>query len=327
MGAAWVGGAPATMAEVGMRSIQRTLALALTVALGLAFLPVGCGGSLEPAASARGDGEVPERVALQIRTCAVQHMHHLGHGAQSVSFDVKLGDDGQVEQMALRASTLGDEELEACMASALRALAEDDLVLRRAEGRPSGPVAPEARALMGQFQAAAAACFASPPGCVLVVGVAGLTILTVWVYVRSSAHPGTRTHPPPAVTTPPTQPSKDPKPAGDPGTTGPTPPVPPKPPDCPRNERFTPDHTDDARGCIDKKGNLRCYSGRHAPCAGVHTHGILKYQELRNGICKEITKYNAVRCEGPFMVTGSCGSVSTTECRDGGPEISGVFVD
>ena len=34
----------------------------------------------------------------------------------------------------------------------------------------------------------------------------------------------------------------------------------------------------------------------------------------------------AVRCDGPFTVTGPCGSVSTVECRDGGPEISGIFV-
>jgi hypothetical protein len=148
--------------------------------------------------------------------------------------------------------------------------------------------------------------------------------------------PTSTTAAPPAVTTPPavsaaptataTKPDKDPKAGGDPTTTGPTPPVPPQSPDCPRNESFTPEHTDNATGCIDKKGNVRCYSRKHRPCAGVHTHGILRYQEIRNGVCKPVEK-DAVRCEGPFKVSGPCGSVSTTECRNGGTEISGIFED
>jgi hypothetical protein len=144
------------------------------------------------------------------------------------------------------------------------------------------------------------------------------------VYVAT--HPGTRTHPAKPQGWPPTQPSKDPKAGGDPNTTGPTPPIPPQPPDCPRNESFTAKDTHNATGCFDKKGNLRCYAGKHFPCAGVHTHGMLRYQELRRGICLEVEKA-AVRCEGPFKVAGPCGSVSTTKCGDGGQEISGTFED
>jgi hypothetical protein len=97
------------------------------------------------------------------------------------------------------------------------------------------------------------------------------------------------------------------------------------PPDCPRNESFAPDHTDNATGCTDKKGNVRCYSEKHYPCAGVHTHGILHYQEIRREVCTEVAK-QAIRCEGPFTVSGPCGSVSTTECKTGGPEVSGIFL-
>ena len=164
------------------------------------------------------------------------------------------------------------------------------------------------------------------PPCLLAltIFVGGAYIIGVQIHVYAANHPGTRTHPAKPQLRPPTQPSKDPKPAGDPSTTGPTPPIPPQPPDCPRNESFTPDHTDNATGCFDKKGNLRCYAGKHFPYAGVHTHGMLRDQKIRNGICKEVQKA-AVRCEGPFKVAGSCGSVSTTECGDGGPKISGTF--
>lgn len=109
-------------------------------------------------------------------------------------------------------------------------------------------------------------------------------------------------------------------------TSQPQPPPPaPVPPDCPRNESFVPVRTDNATGCIDKKGNVRCYASRHYPCVGVHTHGKLRYQKIRRGVCVEVED-NAVRCDGPFTVSGPCGSVSTVECRDGGPEFSAIFV-
>jgi hypothetical protein len=193
--------------EVVMGSIQRTLALALTLALGPTFLPLGCGGSgggFGPAVPAQADAQVPEGVALQLRTCAARHMDHLGRAHQSVSFDVKLANDGQVDAVALRGSTLGDEELEACMASALRSLSEDDLPMLRSENLPRGPVAPESRALLGQPQWALAACLASAP-CLLTLTIfaVGAYYIGVNVYVHPSTHPGTRKHHPPAVTTPP----------------------------------------------------------------------------------------------------------------------------
>jgi hypothetical protein len=175
-----------------MGSFQRTLAMAFILALGAAFMPLGCGGSgggFSPGAPVQRDAQVPPGVAQELRTCTIEHKTHLGRSRHSVRFDVQLANNGQVDSVALRASTLADEDLEACMAHALRSLSE----------------------------------------------------------------------------------------------------------------------------------------GRHSPCAGVHTHGRLRYQEIRNGICTEVDK-EAVRCEGPFKVAGPCGSVSTVGCGDGGPEISGIFV-
>jgi hypothetical protein len=119
--------------------------------------------------------------------------------------------------------------------------------------------------------------------------------------------------PPAAAPTPSPQPQPQPQPQ-------------PAQPNCPRNERFEPDHTDDARGCYTKKGNLQCYSRRHYPCAGVHTHGTLTYQKMQDGKCVKVEEDEAVRCEGDFIITGPCGSVSTTTCGTAGWATSGIFV-
>src|SRR5262249_32580150 len=131
---------------------------------------------------------------------------HLRRSSHSLTFDVELADDGQVDSVALRASTLHDDGLAACMAHALRALSVDDLPMRRAEDLPRGPVAPQARALLGH-PLARAACVAELPVCPLALGiVAGAmgaaSYFGVQIYVPAPAHPGTMTHPhPPAVAT------------------------------------------------------------------------------------------------------------------------------
>ena len=181
-----------------MRSIQRTLALALTLAVGPVFLPLGCAGARGPSMA---DPDMPEPVAQRLSACAQAHADHL-HADQTLRFDVALANDGQVEEVSLRSATLDDEGLETCMVSALRLLSEDDLRLRRAEVGPRGRVGPEARALMGHPEALAL-CAASPP-CVMVatIAVAATMTVAVWVYMQPPAHAGHITHAPPAVTTP-----------------------------------------------------------------------------------------------------------------------------
>src|SRR5262249_7474749 len=76
----------AATTEVAVRSIlsratRLALSLGITLTLGFAFTPLGCGSSgdaFTPSVPARGDAEVPESVARQIRTCAAQHREHLG---------------------------------------------------------------------------------------------------------------------------------------------------------------------------------------------------------------------------------------------------------
>jgi hypothetical protein len=174
-------------------SIKRlALSLGFTLALGFALPPLGCGssgGGFGPAAPGRGDAEVPEGVALKLRTCAARHMDHLGSASHSVRFDVKLASDGEVDSVALQESTLGDEELEACMVSALRALSEDDLLMRRSDRSPRGPVAPESRALMGQVQALS--CLSSPPCLLAVAFFIGAAYVAVEIIVHAAAQSST----------------------------------------------------------------------------------------------------------------------------------------
>lgn len=176
------------------------LSLGLTLALGFAFTPLGCGGSRGGlAAPGQADADVPEDIALQIRTCAAKRREHLGSVEHYFIFDVKLDSDGEVDSVALQESTLRDEGLELCMVKALRSLTEDALPMRRSENSPRGPVSPESRVLLGQEQALG--CLLTPP-CLLVLGfLVGAAYVTVQIYLQASTHPGKRTHHPPAVAT------------------------------------------------------------------------------------------------------------------------------
>ena len=174
-----------------MTSSLKRLALSsgLSLALGFAFTPLGCGSSGR--GPAHGDAEVPEGVALRIRTCAVKHRTHLRTAEHSVRFDVKLANDGRVDSVALKDSTLGDQDLEDCMAGALRSLSADDLPMRRSDSRRRGPVAPESRALVGQTQALA--CLASPPCLLTLAFLIGASYITVQIYLHALSTAATET--------------------------------------------------------------------------------------------------------------------------------------
>jgi hypothetical protein len=87
---------------------------------------------------------------------------------------------------------------------------------------------------------------------------------------------------------------------------------------CPQDVSFQPTRTDKAMGCLTATGQLRCYSARHFPCLGIHTHGLLSANEMRNGRCIRSTK-KFISCEGTFLIdpfcvgpTVDCGQPGTT---------------
>ena len=157
--------------------------LALTFLAGLTFVPMGCGGSFKPPQEGNADGAIPEEVARQIRTCAAKYMGDLPPHDQTISFEVKLASDGEVDSIALHSSTVSHESLEACMAKAIRKLSEDQLSLRGSRRR--GELTREQGRFLGQEEIALG-CFASPP-CLLTVGfIIGATYLVVALYVQTA---------------------------------------------------------------------------------------------------------------------------------------------
>lgn len=194
------------------RNIVRWVGAAMAGAAIVSLAPLGCssGGTFGAAAVGQSDAEIPDGVAQEIRTCAAKHMQHLGSAQHTVSFDVLLASNGEVDSVALRESTLGDQALEGCMASALRSLSEGDLPLRQSRREPHGPVAPESRELLGQAQALE--CLISPPCLLAVAFIIGAAYVAVQIYVHaaqsSTAKPKTRTTPT-ATTMPTAAPADD----------------------------------------------------------------------------------------------------------------------
>ena len=213
------------------------LAAGLTLSMGYVFglfALGGCGGS-QAGFAPPADGQLPERVVEKLTDCSKRGPAALQPVKQTVSFDVFMNSDGQVEQVALRNSTFHLDEVETCMENALRGLSERaiDASLRRREPASPASLPPETRALFAHPLVIAA-------GAAEVAIVVGLMVVTVVVYYHVVRNTKTHRPPPPKpqVEDPPKL--EPPKPevqtAGDPKTTGPTPPIPPKPPPPPPKE-------------------------------------------------------------------------------------------
>ena len=176
-----------------MRTILLTfrrfaLPVGFLVGLGLAFVPSGGCGSVYPVA------EMPVRFAEPIRSCAVMHEHHLTASDHTVKFDVGLV-NGQVDSIVLVESTLLDEEMERCLAAAIRSFTVDDIPLRTAANLERELVQPESRELFGNPAVPLAACLASPPCLLTLVVAMGAAVITVQltVYAATATRPATAT--------------------------------------------------------------------------------------------------------------------------------------
>jgi hypothetical protein len=168
------------------------LPLGVLVASGAAFVPLGCGSSQNGSGSAvvgATDVDMPDGIALQIRTCAANHRLYEKSGKLAAVFDVTLASDGEVTSVAVRDSTLADESLEACMARALQSLSESDLRARRSADPPLGSVTPESRGFLGQTQALG--CLATPPCLLAVAFFIGAAYVAVQIYVHAASQSST----------------------------------------------------------------------------------------------------------------------------------------
>lgn len=129
-----------------------------TLALGAAFLPLGCAAEepftgVHSTPAPRDPRWLPEQVVAQLTACAEklpaalpgERTEHL------VGFDVQAGRKGEIDRVTLKRSTLGSHGVEACMGSALsemRLPIEDRVPLLVAEGGKHA-LSPEARGLLG----------------------------------------------------------------------------------------------------------------------------------------------------------------------------------
>jgi hypothetical protein len=87
------------------------------------FTLAGCGSSQEVAATlANGNRPIPEPVVLQLRDCGRQGSAPLPLIDGTITFNVYAREEGRVDLVEVKASTLGDPEVEACMVRALQAL-------------------------------------------------------------------------------------------------------------------------------------------------------------------------------------------------------------
>lgn len=216
------------------------LSAGLIVSAGHIFGLGACGGSRDSFDSAlplQADGAVPEDIAQQIRACVVDHRIHLGAAEHRIAFDVRFASDGEIDEMMLLGSTLRDEGLEACMASALRSLSAENLPVHRSSSGFHDSITPDSRAMLGQEQAILA-CLSNPP-CLLTLSLfLGVTYITVLLYVHNiktipSPAPAPPTTPPEPE---PPEPEPEPEPADNPKTTDPPPPPPPPPLPLPPRE-------------------------------------------------------------------------------------------
>lgn len=172
--------------------------LALSLFLSTALIFPGCGSSRTgTAVPTQGDADVPALTAQQLRACAEEHKMHFGQARHAIHFEVHLSDDGQVDSVSLEHSTLEDQGLEACMASALRSLSMNELPLRTSEHASPESASPDSRKLLGQEQVLL--CFASPPCVLALTMLIGATFLTVYIYVHAAQSSTIKLEPPPTA--------------------------------------------------------------------------------------------------------------------------------
>jgi hypothetical protein len=202
-------------------------------------------------------------VVEKLKECSKRGPVPLQPVKHTVSFDVFMDSDGQVEQVALRDSTLHLDDVEACMERVLHAVSERamDASLRRHEPASLASLPPETRALFGHPAVVGV-------GVVEVAIVIGVMVVTVVVYYQVVRNTKTHRPPPsrPQVEEPPKPepPKPEPKTGGDPETTDPPPPPPPPPPRRYPNQKCENDELDR----LEKEMHQRCDVTYAATCGG-----------------------------------------------------------
>ncbi|UQA58643.1 hypothetical protein [Polyangium aurulentum] len=157
--------------------------MGLVVCLGLAFTPVGCGGSeegsYEPRHAGGSDGPTaPASTVAQLEACAHGGVGSMKEGTYyAILVDADVGESGYVERVKVRDSDVAGQGIEACMVNALGAMQVPRYIVQRMIA--SGPVSPGSRGAMGNVMAAAGAAVTLVPIVIVAAGVTFIVAVTL----------------------------------------------------------------------------------------------------------------------------------------------------
>jgi hypothetical protein len=131
--------------------IRLTSSIGLALCLGLAFTPVGCGGSQEmggmESSHRAGEGpQAPEATISELTDCANKGAARLKETSYAFQFDVEVTESGHAGRVKVRDSYPGDSGIESCMARALEGMTSPVPVMRLISQQA---VSPQSRGVMG----------------------------------------------------------------------------------------------------------------------------------------------------------------------------------
>jgi hypothetical protein len=165
------------------------LSLGLSLCLGAAFMPLGCGGEQKVVDYATADGppEVPDGIKEELTDCVKRGVGRLSDSHYAIMFNVRADDDGDVRSVDIEDSLIGDRGIESCMRRALQGMTLPSSIraMRSSRSDGEGVVAPGSRALVGNPLVLGGATVALGP---VVIVAAGVTVLVaVTIYIMSEA--------------------------------------------------------------------------------------------------------------------------------------------
>jgi hypothetical protein len=172
-----------------LRTITRlTLAAGLALCLGLAFVPVSCGGSRGFEASSHGgDGPtIPDATVAELRACAEKSKGRLKETTYAFQFAVEVTEDGHAGRVRLKDSSPSDGEMESCMPDVLKDMPVPPAAVQAlTPPAEAEAVLPESRGLVGNPLLAAAAVVELIP--IALVAASVTVIVGVTIYASNEA--------------------------------------------------------------------------------------------------------------------------------------------
>jgi hypothetical protein len=165
------------------RITKLTSAMGLALGLGIAFTPLGCGGSQEVGMElSHGAGEGPQAPAetvAKITDCVNEAKARLTDTSYAMQFNVEVTESGHAGRVKLKDSSPGERRLESCIARALEGMTSPVPAMRLISQQP---VSPESRGLGQPLPAIAVGSGgALAPIFILAAGITVIVAVTLYV--------------------------------------------------------------------------------------------------------------------------------------------------